>query len=119
MPRLAAAATAASTGVLLSGNLCGNPALARADAVAYLVNVTVRPGYNFPDAGAALAYGNGICEKVREGERYAQIAADVKKDFGPAEFQASYLIGQAVGELCPALIWQLRQSAAGYIPGGS
>ena len=26
---------------------------ARADPVAYLVNVTVRPGYNFPNADAA------------------------------------------------------------------
>ena len=32
------------------------------------------------------------------------------------EYQAAYLINQAVGELCPAQIWQLRQSAAGYVP---
>ena len=37
---------------------------ARADQVAYLVNVTVRPGYNFPNAQAALDYGYGICDKV-------------------------------------------------------
>ncbi|KZS84642.1 MULTISPECIES: DUF732 domain-containing protein [Mycobacterium] len=94
----------------------GAPA-AHADAVAYLVNVTVRPGYNFPDAATALAYGNGICEKVRAGERYPQIIAEVKSDFDTSdEYQASYLISQAVGELCPAQIWQLRQTAAGYVP---
>ncbi|BBZ74198.1 DUF732 domain-containing protein [Mycobacterium paraseoulense] len=97
--------------------LCTGPPPARADAVAYLVNVTVRPGYNFPNADAALAYGDGICGKVRAGERYAQIMREVKEDFGnPDEYQASYLISQAVGELCPAQIWQLRQSAAGYVP---
>lgn len=30
---------------------------AQADALAYLVGVTMRPGYNFADADAALAYG--------------------------------------------------------------
>jgi hypothetical protein len=42
-------------------------ACADADATAYLVNVTIRPGYNFPNADAALAYGNDICETVVEG----------------------------------------------------
>ena len=28
-------------------------------------------------------------------------------------YQGAYLINQAVNELCPAQIWQLRQSAAG------
>ena|SRR5256885_17016481 len=86
-----------------------------ADATAYLVSVTVRPGYNFPSADVALAYGNGICEKVVVGRPYADLVADVKVDFNIAEdYQASYLISQAVNELCPALIWQLRNSAAGY-----
>jgi hypothetical protein len=40
----------------------------------------------------------------------------VKNDFSTSdEYQAAYLINQAVGELCPAQIWQLRQSAAGYV----
>ncbi|MGZ4583506.1 MAG: DUF732 domain-containing protein [Mycobacterium sp.] len=96
--------------------LCTGPPPAQADAVAYLVNVTVRPGYKFSNADAALAYGNGICDKVRVGERYAKIMTEVKEDFSNSdEFQASYLISQAVGELCPAQIWQLRQSAAGYV----
>ena len=93
------------------------PPSARADAVAYLVNVTVRPGYNFPNAEVALSYGNSICDRVGAGESYAQIMDGVKNDFSTSdEYQASYLISQAVGELCPARIWQLRQSAAGYVP---
>ncbi|MCW2655788.1 MAG: hypothetical protein JWR32_6764 [Mycobacterium sp.] len=90
---------------------------ARADAVAYLVNVTVRPGYNFPIADTALAYGHGICDKVAAGRAYAQVMGDVKADFSTSdEYRASYLITQAVNELCPAMIWQLRNSAAGYRP---
>ena len=89
----------------------------RADVVAYLVNVTVRPGYNFANADAALSYGHGICDKVSQGRSYAQVMGDVKGDFNTSdEFQASYLISQAVNELCPALIWQLRNSAAHYRP---
>jgi len=95
---------------------------ARADATAYLVNVTVRPGYNFANADAALSYGHGICDKVSHGRGYAQVMGDVKADFNTSdEFQASYLISQAVNELCPALIEQLRNSAANYrppLPGG-
>jgi hypothetical protein len=89
----------------------------RADVVAYLINVTVRPGYNFANADAALSYGHGICDKVSQGRSYAQVMGDVKADFNTSdEYQASYLISQAVNELCPALIWQLRNSAAGYRP---
>jgi hypothetical protein len=90
---------------------------ARADVVAYLVNVHVRPGYNFPNADAALGYGYGICDKVSAGRPYAQVMGEVKADFATSdEFQASYLINQAVNELCPAQIWQLRNSAAHYRP---
>ena len=93
---------------------------ARADVVAYLVNVTVRPGYNFANADAALAYGHGICDKVAQGRTYAQIVGDTWADFNTNdEYQASYLISQAVNELCPALIWQLRNSAAHYRPTGT
>lgn len=88
---------------------------ASADAVAYLVNVTVRPGYNFANADHALAYGRGVCDKIAQGRPYAQLVGDVKADFNTSdEFQASYLISQAANELCPSLIWQLRNSAAGY-----
>jgi hypothetical protein len=88
---------------------------ASADVVAYLVNVTVRPGYNFPNADAAIGYGNSICDRVDAKMSYAQLVEQVKADFNTADYyQGAYLINQAVNELCPAQIWQLRQSAAGY-----
>lgn len=91
------------------------PPHAAADTVAYLVNVTVRPGYNFANADDALAYGHGICDHIAQGRGYADVMADVKADFGTSdEYQASYLITQAVNELCPAQIWQLRRLAAHY-----
>ncbi len=90
---------------------------AGADPVGYLVNVTVRPGYNFPNADAALSYGYGLCDQIRSGAGYAQLVNTIKSDFTTDdEFQASYLLSQASQELCPAQIWQLRQSAAGYVP---
>jgi hypothetical protein len=88
---------------------------ANADVVAYLVNVHVRPGYNFPNADAAIGYGNSICDRVEAKMSYAQLVDQVKADFNTADYyQGAYLINQAVNELCPAQIWQLRQSAAGY-----
>ena len=90
---------------------------AHADEVAYLVNVTVRPGYNFADANAAIAYGRGICDKIAQAWGFAQIVDDVKGDFHtPDDYQGSYLISQAAQELCPNLIWQWRNSAADYRP---
>ena len=111
-----AAASFAGAGMLGVATLALAPS-ARADVVAYLLNVTVRPGYNFANADAALSYGHGICDKVSAGRTYAQVMGDVKADFNTSdEYQASYLISQAVNELCPALIWQLRNSAANYRP---
>jgi hypothetical protein len=89
---------------------------ARADVVAYQVNVTVRPGYNFVNADDAIGYGQTICDKVGAGRAYVSLIGDLKADFSTADdYQAAYLINQAVNELCPALIWQLRNSAAGYV----
>jgi hypothetical protein len=88
---------------------------ANADVVAYLVNVHVRPGYNFPNAEAAIGYGQSICDRVEAKMGYGQLVEQVKADFNTADYyQGAYLINQAVNELCPAQIWQLRQSAAGY-----
>jgi hypothetical protein len=88
---------------------------AHADQTAYLVNVTVRPGYNFANADDALGYGYSVCDRVVAKMRYAQLVDEVKSRFDTADdYQAGYLINQAVNELCPAQIWQLRQSAAGY-----
>jgi hypothetical protein len=105
------ALSAAALGAVVAAPYC------HADAVAYLVNVTVRPGYNFANADAALAYGHGICDKVQQGRPYAQLVGDVLADFNTSdEYQASYLITQSVNELCPASIWQLRNSAVHYRP---
>ena len=88
---------------------------AGADTVAYLVNVHVRPGYNFPNADAAIGYGNTICDRVANKMAYGQLVDQVKADFHSTDYyQGAYLINQAVNELCPAQIWQLRQSAGGY-----
>lgn len=56
-------------------------------------------------------------DKLRSGRGYGQLIGDLKSDFNTDdEYQASYLIAQAANELCPAMIWQLRNSAAGYRP---
>ncbi|WP_375488375.1 DUF732 domain-containing protein [uncultured Mycobacterium sp.] len=84
--------------------------------VDYLYNVTVRRHYNFPN-GDAIGYGHGICDKVTAGQSFAQVMGDVKNDVTPNdEYAANYLISYAVSQYCPELIWQLRNSAAGYQP---
>lgn len=114
-PHLGQAVAVVLTGSGVLAAASGSPV--HADAVAYLLNVTVRPGYNFANSDAAIAYGNGVCAKIAAGSSYGQIMGDVKADFAnPDEYQASYLISQAANELCPALIWQLRKSAAHYRP---
>lgn len=86
-----------------------------ADDVAYLVNVTVRPGYNFPSADAALEYGRSVCTRIADGMPYAQLVEEITRDFRSTDnYQGSYLISQSAQELCPQLIAQLRQSAEGY-----
>jgi hypothetical protein len=87
----------------------------QADDIGYLINVTLRPGYNFANAQAALDYGNGLCDRIGQKQSYADLASSIRSDFNTSdEFQISYLLSQATQELCPAQIWQLRQSAAGY-----
>jgi hypothetical protein len=104
-------ATSAATGM----GAVGMPT-AKADQVAYLVNVTVRPGYSFAKADQALAYGYGVCDKFAAGRTYPQVIADIKSDFNTTnEFQASDLIAQSANELCPAQIWAVRNSASGYV----
>src|SRR5215467_5767284 len=73
------------------------PPPAYADTVGYLINVTMRQGYNFPNGDAAVAYGDGICDKVQHGQRFGAVVGDVMTDFQTSdEYQASYLISQAV-----------------------
>ena len=91
---------------------------APAPEVEYTFDVVVRKHYNFPN-NDAIGYGYGICDKVSRGESYAQIMGDAKSDITPNdEFSANYLVSYAVNLLCPAQIWQLRQSAGGYRPPG-
>ncbi|HYO01037.1 MAG TPA: DUF732 domain-containing protein [Mycobacterium sp.] len=89
---------------------------APAPEVEYTYNVVVRRHYAFPN-NDAISYGYGICDKVSRGESYPQVMGDVKSDVVPNdEFAANYLVSYAVGILCPAQIWQLRNSAANYQP---
>src|ERR1700733_8463764 len=89
---------------------------APAPEVEYTYDVVVRRHYDFPNSDA-IGYGYGICDKVRSGEGYPQVMGDVKGDVVPNdEFAANYLVSYAVGILCPAQLWQLRNSAAGYRP---
>ena len=107
-------------GAAVVGLLAALP-VPRADAVPgpeieYTYDVTVRRHYDFP-GNDALGYGFGICDKVTRGQPYAAVMDDVKAEVLPNdEFAANYLISNAVGILCPAQIWQLRNSAAGYRP---
>lgn len=88
-----------------------------APEVEYVYDVMVRRHYNFADPGQAIGYGYGICDKVSRGQSYAQVMGDVKSDVLPNdEFAANYLVSYAVNLLCPAQIWQLRNSAGGYRP---
>ncbi|MEZ0050201.1 hypothetical protein ABIA30_001191 [Mycobacterium sp. MAA66] len=107
----AAAAVAALAAAVL------NPPAAQADTAGYLINITVRPGYQFAGPDDALRYGRGLCDDVGAGHPYSVVIGQVKADQQTAdEYQAGYLINQAIDELCPEQIWQLRQSAAGYKP---
>jgi Protein of unknown function (DUF732) len=89
---------------------------APAPEVEYVYDVMVRRHYNFPN-NDAVSYGYAICDKVSRGEGYAQVMGEVKNDVVPRdEFAANYLVSYAVNLLCPAQIWQLRNSAAHYQP---
>ena len=115
MKRWSILTTGVATVAALASAALGTAAFSRADETAYLVNVTVRPGYHFSDAASALSYGYGLCDSIRRGAGYPDLARQIKSDFGTVdEFQVSYLLSQATQELCPGQIWQLRQSAGGY-----
>ncbi|MEE6140192.1 DUF732 domain-containing protein [Mycobacterium sp. 050128] len=85
--------------------------------VEYGNDVMVRRHYSFSTPDEAIEYGYRICDKITHGEPYAQIMGHVKSDVLPNdEFAANYLVSYAVNLLCPAQIWQLRNSAQGYRP---
>jgi Protein of unknown function (DUF732) len=109
----AAAVIAASSTLALPPLASAAPA----PEVEYVYDVMVRRHYNFADSSEAVHYGYGICDKVSRGDGYAQVMSDVKNDVVPNdEFAVNYLVSYAVNLLCPVLIWQLRNSAAGYRP---
>lgn len=101
----------------LSAQILAPPAQAAPDPrTEYMYNVAVRRQYNFP-GDDALGYGYQICDKVTAGEAYALVMGDVKNDVTPNdEAAANYLVSYAVNLLCPAQIWQLRNSAGNYRP---
>jgi hypothetical protein len=112
----AAIAVAVVSGVMLV--LAPSPAAQAVPGpeIEYTYDVMVRRHYDFPN-NDAIGYGYGVCDKVARGEPYAAVMADVKNDVMPNDEQAAdYVVSNAVGILCPAQIWQLRNSAAGYRP---
>jgi Protein of unknown function (DUF732) len=114
-------ALVATTAAVVTGSitlaLVPPASAAPAPEVEYTYDVMVRRHYNFANPNEAINYGHGICDKVSRGDSYAQVMADVKNDVIPNdEFAANYLVSYAVNLLCPAQIWQLRDSAAHYRP---
>ena len=113
---VAALIVAAVAGGGAVGTLAPQAHAKPAPEVEYVYNVQVRRYYYFPN-NDAIGYGYGICDKVTAGEGYPQVMGDVKNDVTPNdEFAANYLVSYAVDILCPAQIWQLRNSAQGYRP---
>lgn len=98
---------------------CPPPAFAvPAPEVEYVYNVIVRRHFDFPN-NDALGYGFALCDKIKRGVPYAVVMGDVKRDVLLNDEQAAnYVVSYAVGILCPAQIWHLRNSAAGYVPVG-
>jgi hypothetical protein len=87
-----------------------------APEVEYTYDVVVRRHFDFPD-NDALGYGFALCDKITRGQNYGDVMRDVRADVFPNDEQAAnYVVSYAVGILCPAQIWQLRNSAAGYQP---
>jgi hypothetical protein len=85
--------------------------------IEFIYDTTVRKQYSFANTADAISYAHGICDKITGGASYAQVIGDVKNDVLPNdEYSANYLISNAVNIYCPAQLWQLRNSAGGYVP---
>ena len=117
--RRAASLAVLVVAVTFSGALAPPP---RAHAVPapeieYLYDITVRRQYSFANAADAIGYAHGICDKVSNGVSYGQVMNDVKNDVRPNdEYAANYLVSYSVNIFCPAQLWQVRNSAATYVP---
>jgi hypothetical protein len=58
-------------------------------------------------------YGYSVCDRVATKIRYNDLVNQVGAELDTSDpYQSTYLINQAVNELCPANIWQLRQSVS-------
>jgi Protein of unknown function (DUF732) len=99
---------------------CGETTLAHAvpaPDIEFIYDTTVRKQYSFANTADAIGYAHGICDKITGGASYGQVIGDVKNDVQPNdEYSANYLISNAVNIYCPAQLWQLRNSAGGYVP---
>jgi hypothetical protein len=115
-PLLAVFAAAAALGAVTPAVVARVHA-APAPEIEYTYDVTVRRQYNWPAGTDPVGYGHSICDKVTQGADYAQVMGDVKNEVTPNdEFAANYLVSYAVNLLCPEQLWQLRRSAASYVP---
>ena len=107
--------------VLIVAATFGGPASAAhavpAPDIEFIYDTTVRKQYSFANTAEAIGYAHGICDKITGGTSYARVISDVKNDVLPNdEYSANYLISNAVNIYCPAQLWQLRNSAGGYVP---
>jgi uncharacterized protein DUF732 len=85
--------------------------------IEFIYDTTVRKQYSFANTADAISYAHGICDKIIDGASYAKVIGDVKNDVQPNdEYSANYLISNAVNIYCPAQLWQLRNTAGGYVP---
>ena len=103
------------SGVMSVAGFAGPPA-AHADEAGFAINVLMMRSFPFANPGVAVAYGWTVCDRVRGQVSYADLMNQVRTELQTTEFLGGFLINQAVEELCPAQIWQLRESAAGYRP---
>lgn len=118
MKRVRASVVAAMAAVMPAVGVYVAPSAAAVPGpeVEYVYNVIVRRHFDFPN-NDAISYGFGICDKVGRGVIYADVMRDVRTDVFPNDLNAAnYVVSNAVGILCPALIPALRNSAAGYRP---
>jgi hypothetical protein len=109
-----------AAGIVVAALIGGATPLAHAvpaPDIEFIYDTTVRKQYSFANTADAISYAHGICGKITGGASYAQVIGDVKNDVRPNdEYSANYLISNAVNIYCPAQLWQLRNSAGGYVP---
>ena len=108
-------------GLIVTATFCGSATplagAVPAPDIEFIYDTTVRKQYSFANTADAISYAHGICDKITGGTGYAKVIGDVKNDVQPNdEYSANYLISNAVNIYCPAQLWQLRNTAGGYVP---